>query len=63
MNRLVDDNRSAVAFLNYPRPVSVDPQVGMGPNLLNEHLWPVEISDDRKRVGFSLITPPERIEE
>lgn len=54
---LKNDDRSAVGFLNYPRPVQVSPFTPMGPNTLDEVVWPVEISEDGKRVGFSFISP------
>lgn len=57
MKLLKNDDRAAVAFLNYPRPVAPDPLKPMGPNTLGEHVWPVEISEDGKRVGFSFVSP------
>lgn len=52
-----NDTRESVGYINYPRPVTVDPLKPMGPNTLNEMVWPVEISEDGKRVGLSFIEP------
>jgi hypothetical protein len=60
MNRLVDDDRPAVCFLNFKRPVYPDPYVSVGPNAFDERLWPVSISADKKRVGYSPIAPKEK---
>ena len=57
MNRLIEDNRQPVFFLNYKNKVNPDPLVPLGPNALGERLWPVTISDNKKRIGLSVIRP------
>lgn len=56
---LKDDTRSAVVFLNYANSVAPDPLTPMGPNAMGEDLWPVALSEDGKRIGFSFIAPGE----
>ncbi len=61
--RIVEDDRSAVVWLNYARKGDVDPTRPMGPNTMNEMLWPVEVIDKKKggmRVGFSYIAPEDK---
>lgn len=63
MRLLKNDPRGAVAYLNYAKPVTgISPFAPMGPNTLGEHVWPVELSEDGKRVGFSFIAPGEEAE-
>ena len=61
MRLLENDDRVAVGYLNYRRRVNPDPYTYLGPNTLNERLWPVEISEDGKRVGVSFIAPRRNI--
>lgn len=54
--------RKATVWLNYPSRVIPDRHKPLGPNLLGERLWPVEVEHDKPkpgwtRVGFSLIAP------
>lgn len=53
------ERRLAVGFLNYEKPLSqyFDPRKPLGPNTMGELLYPVSISDDRKRLGLSYIAP------
>lgn len=56
------DTRTATCWLNYPSIVVPDPYKPLGPNLLGELLWPIEVThgtDGSSRVGFSLIAPPD----
>lgn len=60
MKKLIEgDDRSAVAFLNYSVKVAPNPMVPMGPTAMGEEVWPVSVSEDGKRVGFSFIAPRE----
>jgi hypothetical protein len=54
-----NDPRAATAFLNYKKKVNPDPFRPLGPTAFNEMVWPVEISENGKRVGFSYIAPGE----
>lgn len=58
----IPDTRQATCWLNYPGKVVPDPFRPLGPNLLGELLWPIEVTRDEQanttRVGFSLIAPP-----
>lgn len=53
------DTRVVVGYMNYPVNVAkgLNPHVPMGPDTLGSHLWPVEITDDGLRVGFSYVAP------
>ena len=50
---LEDDDRAVVRLLNYKAVGEVNPYRPMGPNTLNEYLWPVWKSDTQ--IGFSYI--------
>lgn len=57
---LKNDPREADYFLNYPRPqVGLDYRVSIGYTGFGEPLWPVEISEDGKRIGLSAVSPGE----
>lgn len=56
---LKNDPRPAVGFLNYNNPIVPNPMIPMGPTTIGEQVWPVEISEDGLRVGFSYISPEE----
>ena len=61
MTDTLTDTRKATCWLTYPHTLVPDPYKPLGPNLLGEHLWPVEVThgtDGSSRVGFSLIAPP-----
>jgi len=53
------DKRVVVGHMNYPTNVTkgFNPYVSVGPDTLGSSLWPVEISDDGRRVGFSYVAP------
>lgn len=55
------DKRVVVGHLNYATNVAkgMNPHAPLGPDTLGSVLWPVEISDDGKRVGFSYVAPEE----
>lgn len=57
INLLKNDERKPTAFLNYAKAVQPNPLTPVGPNTLGENLWPVAVSEDGKRVGFSYIDP------
>lgn len=56
--RLIDDDRSAVAWVKYSKPVqywNINPYQPMGPNTLGEYLWPVEVEGNK--IGLSFVRP------
>lgn len=57
---LENDRRLPVQFLNFKRRMNPHPYVKVGPNTIGEYLWPVAISEDGKRIGFSYIEPKEK---
>lgn len=54
-----EDKRVVIGHMNYAVNVAsgINPYESMGPDTLGSPLWPVEISDDGKRVGFSYVAP------
>lgn len=50
-----NDDRYVHGYLNFKRAVTPDPMVAVGPSDTGEYYWPVEISEDGKRVGYTLI--------
>ena len=55
------DDRFVHGYLNYRRIGKVDPFTPMGPTVGDypQDVWPVEVSEDGKRVGFSYTAPGE----
>ena len=56
---LKNDDRFVHGHLNFKRAVSPDPLTPVGPNDMGEYFWPVEVSEDGKRVGYSLTGLPD----
>lgn len=55
---LKNDNREADYFLNYPRNVAsaLDLHTNLGYTGFGEPLYPVEVSEDGRRVGLTTIS-------
>lgn len=60
MRLLKNDDRFVHGYLNYSKRVTTDPLVPLGPTYEGTFkVWPVEISEDGKRVGVSYTAPGE----